>query len=115
MGAEKGHAAAHSAQAMSAEWHGVNKRLAELAQQQTEIATTLAAFASVQTLAELAVAQQHYWSAASKGGEVAFGLWTAGVRMAHKGMLPLHARATANAKRLATTGQGSGKRISTRR
>ena len=115
MGTEKSEAATRSVQAMSGEWQRFNRHMAALVEQQTAIAGTWAAFASVDTLAELAVAQQRYWAAASRGGEAAFGVWTAGVRMAHKGMLPIHARATANANRLGAAGQSKRKRRAARR
>lgn len=115
MGVEKGEAATQSAQAMSDEWPGVNRHMAALLQRQAEIAKAWAAFASVRSLAELAVAQQRYWDAVSKGGEAAFRLWTAGVQTAQKGLQPIHARTTANARRLGPAGQHNGKRRSTRR
>ncbi|MDQ2696770.1 MAG: hypothetical protein M3Z21_15605 [Pseudomonadota bacterium] len=101
MGAEKVAAAAAAGQAMAADAARLQRLWADQTRHQGEVARAVMAFASASTAAELMIAQQAYWSALWRGWDAGLKLWAASLATAQKGIRPIHARAAANARRLA--------------
>lgn len=100
MGAEKVTAFTKSAQAMSGEWTAMQKHLTALMEHQWNMLTAAMTLNSARTLTEFVAAQEEYWQTVQQGTEASLTTWTLLAQTTHKGLLPLHAKATANARRL---------------
>ena len=104
MGSEKLEAAFDSANAMSGSWNVLGRQMNLLAKAQGQLLSATAGLTTARTFQEMTTAQQRYWEALTKGGEATLAVWAVGMKIAQRGLLPIHAKATANAKRLGLTG-----------
>lgn len=100
MGSEKVEAALDSSRAVSVNWNVLNRQLTLLAEAQGQLLAAAAGLAGARTFRELTTAQRRYWEAWAKSGETGLALWLTGMEVARQGLLPIHAKATANARRL---------------
>lgn len=100
MGFEKVEAATASAQALLGDLFEFHRQLPALASAHWNLFTAAATFGSVRTLADLWAANARYVEAVQQAGGVILRSWGISVRAAHKGLRPVHARVSANARRL---------------
>ncbi len=101
MGQEKFEAAAESAQAMTMHLMKLNQRLWEqTSARMVEGTTAMLSLAGSQTLGQSVERQAGLFNLVSESAQSMSKLAGSGVTLAHRGLRPIHAKATANARRL---------------